>query len=65
MSNNVQLGKSDLYVNPVGPLEPMRLDGHNLYPNLSEEQGKDTVRQAIESGVNFLDTAFMIWNGPI
>lgn len=58
MSNNVQLGKSDLYVNPIG-LGTNAVGGHNLYPNLSEEQGKDTVRQAIESGVNFLDTAFM------
>lgn len=62
MSNNVQLGKSDLYVNPIG-LGTNAVGGHNLYPNLSEEQGKDTVRQAIESGVNFLDTAFMYGMG--
>lgn len=33
--------------------------GDNLYPNLGDEQGKAVVRQAIESGVNFSDTAFI------
>lgn len=46
MSNNVQLGKSDLYVNPIG-LGTNAVGGHNLYPNLSEEQGKIlSVRQS-------------------
>lgn len=33
--------------------------GHNLYPNLDEEQGKDVVRQAINHGINLLDTAYI------
>ncbi|NGQ75987.1 aldo/keto reductase, partial [Staphylococcus aureus] len=32
---------------------------HNLYPNLDEEQGKDVVRQAINHGINLLDTAYI------
>ncbi|WP_175615501.1 aldo/keto reductase [Piscibacillus halophilus] len=58
MVHSVKLGKSNLNVNPIG-LGTNAVGGHNLYPNLDEEQGKDVVRQAIESGVNFLDTAFI------
>lgn len=57
MSIKVQLGKSDLYVNPIG-LGANAVGGHNLYPNLNEEVGKDLVRTAIHHGMNFIDTAF-------
>lgn len=52
-----RIGKTDLYVNPIG-LETNAVGGLNLYPNLDEEVGKDLVRSAINSRVNFLDTAF-------
>lgn len=57
MANKVQLGKSELFVNPIG-LGANAVGGHNLYPNLDEEVGKDLVRTAIENGMNFIDTAF-------
>jgi len=57
LANKVQLGKSDLFVNPIG-LGANAVGGHNLYPNLDEEVGKDLVRTAIENGLNFIDTAF-------
>lgn len=57
MSNKVQLGKSDLYVNPIG-LGANAVGGHNLYPNLDEEVGKNLVRTAINHGINLIDTAF-------
>lgn len=57
MLNKVQLGKSDLFVNPIG-LGANAVGGHNLYPNLDEEVGKDLVRTAIHHGINFIDTAF-------
>lgn len=57
MENRVVLGKSGLVVNPVG-LGANAVGGHNLYPNLDEEVGKDLVRKAIENGMNFIDTAF-------
>ena len=57
MVNKVQLGKSELFVNPIG-LGANAVGGHNLYPNLDEEVGKDLVRTAIENGMNFIDTAF-------
>lgn len=57
MLNKVQLGKSELHVNPIG-LGANAVGGHNLYPNLNEEVGKDLVRTAIDNGMNFIDTAF-------
>ncbi|UFT99608.1 aldo/keto reductase [Radiobacillus kanasensis] len=58
MTKHVQLGKSELYVNPIG-LGTNAVGGHNLYPNLDEEAGKDLVRTALNHGINFLDTAFI------
>lgn len=58
MTKKVQLGKSNLYVNPIG-LGANAVGGHNLYPNLDEEQGKEVVREAIRNGMNFIDTAFI------
>ncbi|QCR30946.1 aldo/keto reductase [Lysinibacillus sp. SGAir0095] len=57
MVNKVQLGKSELFVNPIG-LGANAVGGHNLYPNLDEEIGKDLVRTSIDNGMNFIDTAF-------
>lgn len=58
MGEKVQLGKTGLFVNPIG-LGANAVGGHNLYPNLDEQVGKDLVRAAIESGINFIDTALM------
>lgn len=58
MTKHVQIGKTDLYVNPIG-LGTNAVGGHNLYPNLDEEVGKDLVRTALNNGINFLDTAFI------
>lgn len=53
-----QLGKTELYVNPIG-LGTNAVGGHNLFPNLNEETGKEVVRTAINNGINFLDTAYI------
>ena len=58
MAKKVQIGKTDLFVNPIG-LGTNAVGGHNLYPNLNEETGKDVVRTALDNGINFLDTAFI------
>ncbi|WP_347551871.1 aldo/keto reductase [Pseudalkalibacillus hwajinpoensis] len=55
---NVRIGKSDLHVNPIG-LGTNAVGGHNIYPNLNEETGKELVRSALDHGINFLDTAFI------
>lgn len=58
MVKQVRIGQTDLYVNPVG-LGTNAVGGHNIYPNLNEETGKDVVRAALDNGINFLDTAFI------
>lgn len=58
MKQFVNLGKSDVEVFPIA-LGTNVVGGHNLYPNLDEEQGKDVVRQAINHGINLLDTAYI------
>ncbi|MGM9923861.1 MAG: aldo/keto reductase [Bacillus sp. (in: firmicutes)] len=56
--SKIKLGKTDLDVFPIG-LGANAVGGHNLYPNLDEEVGKELVREAIKNGVNFLDTAYI------
>ncbi|WP_342042199.1 aldo/keto reductase [Bacillus sp. OTU2372] len=58
MSNQVRIGKTDLYVNPIG-LGTNAVGGHNLFPNLDEEAGRELVRNGLANGINFLDTAFI------
>ncbi|MEH7224450.1 aldo/keto reductase [Bacillus sp. JJ1566] len=60
MTKKVQLGKTDLYINPIG-LGTNAVGGHNLYPNLDEQAGKELVRVGINNGTNFIDTAY--WYG--
>ena len=62
MSKQTQIGQTGLFVNPIG-LGTNAVGGHNLYPNLDEEAGKELVRTAINEGVNFLDTAFIYGPG--
>ncbi|MDU3186151.1 MAG: aldo/keto reductase [Staphylococcus epidermidis] len=58
MVKQVRLGKSDVNVFPIA-LGTNAVGGHNLYPNLDEEQGKEVVRQAIDNGITLLDTAYI------
>ncbi|MBV7509664.1 aldo/keto reductase [Bacillus sp. sid0103] len=58
MAEHVRIGKTDLYVNPIG-LGTNAVGGHNLFPNLDEETGRKLVRAGLAHGINFLDTAFI------
>lgn len=51
-----KLKKSNIEVSAIG-LGTNAVGGHNLYENLSEQNGKDLVREAINNGVTFIDTA--------
>ncbi|KQL44556.1 oxidoreductase [Brevibacillus choshinensis] len=62
MTQKSRIGKTDLYVNPIG-LGANAVGGHNIYPNLSDETGRDVVRTALENGINFLDTAYIYGPG--
>lgn len=58
MAEQVRLGKTDLYVKPIG-LGANKVGGHNLFSDLNNETGKEVVRTALDNGINFLDTAFI------
>ncbi|BCG60153.1 aldo/keto reductase [Paenibacillus sp. URB8-2] len=58
MPDKQQLGRTDLYVTPIG-LGTNAVGGHNLFQNLNDETGKQLVRTALEHGINFLDTAYI------
>ncbi|WP_042457080.1 aldo/keto reductase [Neobacillus dielmonensis] len=58
MSHRTRIGRTDLLVNPIG-LGTNAVGGHNLFPNLDEDAGRDLVRAGIANGINFLDTAFI------
>jgi aryl-alcohol dehydrogenase-like predicted oxidoreductase len=53
-----QIGKSGLWVNPIG-FGANAVGGHNIYGPLDESAGKAVMRAAIEAGVDFIDTAFI------
>ncbi|WCK56625.1 aldo/keto reductase [Aneurinibacillus sp. Ricciae_BoGa-3] len=58
MVEQSRIGKTDLYVNKIG-LGTNAVGGHNIYPDLNEETGKEVVRTALDNGINFLDTAYI------
>ncbi len=58
MVEQTQIGKTNLHVNRIG-LGTNAVGGHNIYPNLDEEIGKDIVRTALDNGINFFDTAYI------
>lgn len=53
-----RIGETDLMVLPIG-LGTNAVGGHNLFPNLNEEAGRELVRAGLDNGINFIDTAFM------
>lgn len=60
--SEVQIGKSSVYASKLG-LGTNAVGGHNLYPNLDEEVGKEVVRTALRNGITLLDTAFSYGRG--
>lgn len=59
---DVRIGKSRVYASNLG-LGTNAVGGHNLFPNLSDETGKEVVRTALNNGITLLDTAFAYGNG--
>lgn len=56
MTKTVRLGRTDLYVNPIG-LGTNAVGGKSIH--VKDDAGRSIVQTAIENGVNFLDTAFI------
>lgn len=55
--SDVRIGKSRVYASDLG-LGTNAVGGHNLFPNLDDEIGKEVIRTAINNGITVLDTAF-------
>lgn len=51
-----QLGKTDLRISRIG-LGANAVGGHNLYSQVDEALGKRMVEEALDLGINFIDTA--------
>ncbi len=54
--NYTKLKKSNFEVSTIG-LGTNAVGGHNLFQNINEQDGKDFVREALNLGVTFIDTA--------
>lgn len=62
MSSKITLGRTNLQVLPLG-LGANAVGGHNLFPGLNDETGKNIVRNALDHGINFIDTAYIYGPG--
>ena len=58
MSNLIKVGSTDVTSKKIG-LGTNKVGGHNLFENLKDEDGYAVVKEAIESGITTLDTAYM------
>jgi myo-inositol catabolism protein IolS len=56
------LNKTDIQISALG-LGTNAVGGHNLYQDLSEEDGKNLVRAALDHGITFIDTADVYGEG--
>ncbi|MCM3763234.1 aldo/keto reductase [Alkalihalobacillus oceani] len=50
------LKKTDIEISKLG-VGTNAIGGHNLYENLDEKQGQDFLREALNNGITFVDTA--------
>ena len=58
MVESVKIGRSDVVANPLG-LGTNAVGGHNLFPDLKDEDGIKLVKAALDNGINLLDTAYV------
>lgn len=58
MVKAVKFGKSAVTANPLG-LGTNAVGGYNLFPNLSDDDGRKLVDAALANGINLLDTAYV------
>ncbi|SFV39940.1 aldo/keto reductase [Ligilactobacillus acidipiscis] len=63
MTQEVTIGKSDVTVSNALGLGTNKVGGHNLFGDLQDENGYALVKEALNSGISLLDTAFAYGNG--
>jgi myo-inositol catabolism protein IolS len=56
MMKFTKLKKSDIRVSKLG-IGTNKVGGHNIFKNLDENDGKNFIKEALNQGVNFIDTA--------
>lgn len=62
MTRKNVLGQTDLKVFPIG-LGANAIGGYNIFNDVDDNVGKDTLRHGLDEGINFIDTAFRYGNG--
>ncbi len=62
MTDKTTLGRTNLQILPLG-LGANAVGGHNLFPGLNDETGRNIVRSALDHGINFIDTAYIYGPG--
>ncbi|WP_024625069.1 aldo/keto reductase [Lactiplantibacillus fabifermentans] len=62
MIQEIKIGKSTVKTTKLG-LGTNKVGGHNLFQNLKEQDGYDVVKQALDSGIKLLDTAYIYGEG--
>lgn len=63
MNDEVKIGKSEVKVSNALGLGTNKVGGHNLFGDLQDENGCALVKEALNSGISLLDTAFAYGNG--
>ncbi|EKQ06656.1 aryl-alcohol dehydrogenase-related enzyme [Lacticaseibacillus paracasei] len=58
MAMTTTIGKSTVTTGKLG-LGTNKVGGHNLFPNLHDEDGIAVVKAALDHGIDMLDTAYM------
>lgn len=58
MDNLIKIGNTEVTSKKIG-LGTNKVGGHNLFDNLKDEDGYAVVKEAIDSGITTLDTAYM------
>lgn len=56
--NTIKVGQSEVLTTQLG-LGTNKVGGHNLFPNLQDQDGYAVVKTALDNRVQMLDTAFM------
>jgi aryl-alcohol dehydrogenase-like predicted oxidoreductase len=60
--NKTSLGRSGIAISTIG-LGTNYVGGHNLYPEVDEDEGVRLVQRAVDEGITFIDTADVYGTG--
>ncbi|TGD23700.1 aldo/keto reductase [Companilactobacillus suantsaicola] len=58
MTDLIKIGKTNVTSQKIG-LGTNKVGGHNIFPNLKDEDGYSVIKEALDNGMMTLDTAYM------